>query len=79
MSGSPLLQSAELLRLGAKAGKEHAFEALRGKTTAIYFSGACLFTYVCMYVWVGIGPAHRSNHGESPASRSTLTGGRSVD
>lgn len=39
MSGSPLLQSAELLRLGASAAKELAFDALRGKTVAIYFSG----------------------------------------
>lgn len=42
MSGSPLLQSAELLRLGTTAAKaELAFDALRGKTVAIYFSGAC--------------------------------------
>lgn len=40
MSGSPLLQSAELLRLGAaSATKVLAFDALRGKQVAIYFSG----------------------------------------
>lgn len=41
MSGSPLLQSAELLRLGAASTtKVLAFDALRGKQVAIYFSGA---------------------------------------
>jgi hypothetical protein len=42
MSASPLLQSAELVRLKAAAGptKEAAFDALRGKLVAIYFSGA---------------------------------------
>lgn len=43
MAGSPLLQAAELIRLGTGA-KELAFEALRGKTTAIYFSGTWMLT-----------------------------------
>lgn len=50
MSGSPLLQSAELLRLGASAAKELAFDALRGKQVAIYFSGA----HICFTYQVGI-------------------------
>ncbi len=44
MSVSQLLQSAELVRLGAKAAggggrRELGFDALRGKIVAIYFSG----------------------------------------